>query len=74
MNAYHLSFCRFFNQSTASLIQQKALIILQKSSLVHTNELLDKLFWSKPFKHSEVQTADLTSSLEQLDLLNDRRS
>jgi hypothetical protein len=74
MNVYHLSFCRFFNQSTASLIQQKALIILQKSPLVHTNGLLINCFGLKPFRHSKVQTADLTSSLEQLDSLNDPRS
>ena len=70
----NLNFCLFYNQQTTALIQQKVRIILQKSSLIHTNELFQfNRFWSKNkrSKHPKAPTAYETAFPVQLDSLND---
>jgi hypothetical protein len=57
----------------AALIQQKVRKILQKSSLIHTNELFEELILGLKIclsKHSELPTAFVTRSLAQLDWPN----
>lgn len=72
----NLNFCLFSIQQAAALIQQKVRIILQKNSLIHTNEFFQfNRFWSKNkrSRHPKVPTAYETVLPVQLDSLNDPR-